>query len=267
MPLPTPNPNEKEKDFISRCMDNKTAKDDFPDNKQRLAVCYDQWRKSKQKKDLADIHEVRFTLTGADIQLLPIEDREGEEDQKPIRVQGYAAVFYDGTPKTEYPLWPGTTERIMPEAFDRALSEGDDVRALFNHDANVLLGRTTAQTLILTKDKRGLRYEFDVDWRDSDHVKVARKIERGDLTGSSFSFKVRKGGQDWIEKGNNTYRQIRDVKPFDVGPVTFPAYEATQVALRSAEEAGVEEARQAWLDSLLEPIMRRARQVELDNAE
>lgn len=50
MPLPTPNKGEKQSDFISRCMGNDSMNSEFPDNKQRAAVCYSQWKKSKKTK-------------------------------------------------------------------------------------------------------------------------------------------------------------------------------------------------------------------------
>lgn len=44
MPLPKPNINESQQDFVSRCMSNNTMKSEYPDQDQRLAVCYTQWR-------------------------------------------------------------------------------------------------------------------------------------------------------------------------------------------------------------------------------
>ena len=73
-------------------------------------------------------------------------------------IVGHAAVYYRADdPGTEYQLFPDLKERIMPGAFDRAARE-DDVRALFNHQPDNLLGRTTAKTLALTIDEKGLRY-------------------------------------------------------------------------------------------------------------
>src|SRR5689334_2288993 len=100
-------------------------------------------------------HERRFLPTAT----LPIEIEEREG--KPARISGYAAVFYDGSPGTEYQMWQGFSERIMPGAFDRCIREGHDVRALFNHDPNYPLGRTSAGTCRLSIDKRGLKYEID----------------------------------------------------------------------------------------------------------
>ena len=47
MPLPNPKKNEKQGDFISRCAGNETMNKDFKDTKQRVAVCYSQWKKAK----------------------------------------------------------------------------------------------------------------------------------------------------------------------------------------------------------------------------
>lgn len=157
------------------------------------------------------------------------------------KIVGYAAVYYDGTPETEYELWKGVRERIMPGAFDRAIRE-DDVRGLFNHNPDNLLGRTSAKTLRLTSDKTGLRYENDPG--DTTVARdVTEHIRRGDLQGSSFSFRVPPGGQRWVEEGDLEIREILSVELFDAGPVTFPAYETTTTGLRSAD--GVE-ARQSY---------------------
>lgn len=148
------------------------------------------------------------------------------------RISGYASVFYDGTRDTEYQLWDDVRERIMPGAFDRAIAE-DDVRALFNHDANMLLGRNKAGTLTLRQDKTGLAYDIDPPDTETGRSVVA-SIKRGDLSGSSFAFMVedediRKEKDVWI-------REVRAVRLFDVGPVTYPAYDSTTTAVRSVSD-------------------------------
>jgi len=159
---------------------------------------------------------------------------ESREEGKAPLISGYGAVFYDGTPNTEYVLWDGMVERIMRGAFDGALSRPDDVRGLFNHDPNQLLGRSTAGTMRLAIDDVGLRFEIDTDDTQvgTDTVK---KIRRGDLSGCSFSFLTT--DEEWrMEKldGKETWiREVRGVELFDVGPVTFPAYTATSVGVRS----------------------------------
>jgi len=160
-------------------------------------------------------------------------------------ITGYAAVFYNSEAAgTEYWLWDDVVERIMPGAFDRALKE-DDVRALFNHDPDNLLGRQSAMTLRLRTDDRGLEYAI----RPAD-TQVGRdliaNIRAENITGSSFSFIPRPGGtvirEEVDEDDKTTYVIERyDVEVWDVGPVTFPAYEATTAGVRS--EDGVDPAR------------------------
>ena len=86
-----------------------------------------------------------------------VECRQGDGSNGMI--SGYAAVFYDGTPETEFELWDGAVERVFPEAF-KAVGESD-VMALFNHQPSLVLGRSGAKTLRLAVDKKGLRYEID----------------------------------------------------------------------------------------------------------
>jgi uncharacterized protein len=156
-------------------------------------------------------------------------------------IQGYGAVFYrEGDPGTEYQLYGDLVERIMPGAFDRAIKEADDCRALVNHDPNLLLGRASAGTLKLSIDATGLRYEIDPpDTQAGRDACVS--LERGDLTGSSFSFLP--DDVTWREQGDLIIREVRSVQLFDVGPVTFPAYSSTTAGVRALGDA--EEARKA----------------------
>jgi len=148
-------------------------------------------------------------------------------------IEGYGAVFNE-----EYVLYDSgsyrVVETVMPGTFTRALKEKQDVRCCFNHDASHLLGRTSAGTLRLKQDDKGLSFVCDLPdttmGRD-----VRTSIERGDLTGCSFAFNVTK--QSWSEetKDGKTIckRQIEDVDLFEQGPVTFPAYEGTSVGARA----------------------------------
>lgn len=159
---------------------------------------------------------------------------EKRADGKGERIAGYAAVFFrEGQAGTEYELWPGYVERVMPGAFDAALKEEHDCRALFNHDPSQLLGRTASETCRLSVDSKGLRYEVDPPDTTVGH-NVLEYLRRRDVTGSSFGFEVIDGdmrretreGQDvWI-------REVRSVRLWDVGPVTYPAYTATEAEVR-----------------------------------
>lgn len=185
-------------------------------------------------------------------------------------IVGYGAVFHRaGDAGTEYRLAEDVVERISPTAFDRALKEKHDARALFNHDPNMLLGRAGAGTLRLSTDARGLRYEIDIP-ETNVGKDVASSIARGDLTGSSFSFRINgKSGQKF-EKGEGVdVRQILDVDLYDVGPVTYPAYESTTTGFRSGDcDDAIEaiEARDAWAAELeQEKVKVRSRLISLDN--
>lgn len=159
-----------------------------------------------------------------------------ERDGTPPKIVGYASVFYDGTPASEY-RFSDVVERIMPTAFDYILQNSQDVRALYNHDANYVLGRTKAGTLTLTKDGRGLMYvNTPPDGPVGQTVREA--LRRGDVTGSSFSFGVSKKGQTWTRTADGLY--LREIHSFDVihdvGPVTFPAYVGSSAGIRSDDK-------------------------------
>lgn len=160
---------------------------------------------------------------------------EERSEGKLPSIQGYAAVFYQpGERGTEYELWEGARERIMPGAFDRSLAEADDVQALFNHDPNMVLGRSKAGTLKLDVFAKGLRYTIKPG-----NTTVARDvvehIQRGDVTGSSFGFTVT--DQDWRKEDGAEIREVRGVRLVDVGPVLRPAYGDATTGLRAAGDA------------------------------
>jgi len=174
----------------------------------------------------------------------PIESRMVHEpvvavraDGQPTKLDGYAALFNRETVIAEF-----FREVIEPGAFASALKDGD-VRALFNHDPNQVLGRTSSKTMVVTEDEKGLRYVVTppetTQGRD-----VLVLVERGDVTGSSFGFTVRKDSWTRPSKpGELALRTIHEIDWLrDVGPVTFPAYEETTVQARTdaASTAGWE---------------------------
>lgn len=144
-------------------------------------------------------------------------------------IRGYGAVFWEpSNPGTQYQLWANCFERIRPNAFDRALAEAQDVRGLFNHDDEWVLGRVSSGTLRLSIDSVGLAYEIDESTTDPHWLSVASMVDRGDIDGSSFSFipTSTTWEQQTIDGVTIDIRWINDVDLFDVGPVTFPAYES-----------------------------------------
>jgi HK97 family phage prohead protease len=173
-----------------------------------------------------------------------------------------AAVYFDaGDPGTEYQLdqYGEVVERLAPGCFDRAVRECD-VRCLFNHDPNYPLGRNVNGTLTLELAPKGLRYKCSLpDSPVGQTVRVA--LERGDVTGSSFSFvPVR---VEWIagEKGKPSVRLARDVDLFDVAPVVFPAYASASSCLGGRSACGGDR-----LPSRLsrDAVLARARCVQIE---
>lgn len=146
---------------------------------------------------------------------------------------GYAAVFFDGSDGTRFSPWKDFEERIDEGAFADVLL--DDVRGLFNHDANLILGRTKSNTLRLFEDKKGLRYEIDLpDTQTAKDLSIS--VSRGDVSGSSFAFTV--DTEEWSEEGDVFIRTIKKMKRLlDVSPVTYPAYTGTSVSERGLEKA------------------------------
>ncbi len=157
---------------------------------------------------------------------------EKREDGEEPRIVGYAAKF-----NTRSNNLGGFVEVIAPGAFDDVLD--DDVRALFNHDRNFVLGRTKAGTLTLTIDEVGLRYEITPPDTQTVRDMVIEPMGRGDVNQSSFAFRLPSDGYRWDEGEDGVYiRTITRVsKLLDVSPVTYPAYNDTEASTRALEEA------------------------------
>jgi HK97 family phage prohead protease len=155
----------------------------------------------------------------------PLEIREDEGEA--IRVSGYAAVFGEETN-----IGGMFTEVIDRGAFANALQRQDDVVFLVNHDG-LPLARTRSGTLRLTEDERGLYMETDLDGTDPDVRAIVPKMKRGDLDKMSFAFVPKR--QDWDDSGEIPKRTIQDLELHDVAIVTTPAYDGTEIGLRSLE--------------------------------
>lgn len=161
----------------------------------------------------------------ATVHMLKVEQRA---NTGPV-LRGHAAVFNVLSKNLG-----GFKEIIQAGAFREAVRL-DDVRALFNHDASIVLGRNKAGTLRLSEDSRGLAIEISLP-----DTQAARDlhtlIQRGDISQMSFGFTLRPNGDTWSKDARGQYvRTLRNLRLFDVSVVTFPAYSQTDVsvALRS----------------------------------
>ena len=145
-----------------------------------------------------------------------------QEDDGKMRLSGYAAVFNDASVPLPF------RERIAPGAFRKTLSETPDVRLLINHEG-LPLARTKNNTLALTEDEVGLR--FDAELPDTSEARdLYTLIERGDVDQMSFAFRVIR--QKW--NADRTERTLTEVSlsDGDVSVVTYPAYPTTTVEAR-----------------------------------
>jgi HK97 family phage prohead protease len=148
---------------------------------------------------------------------------EGEENF----IEGYAFVFGAEADLGSF------TEEIAQGAADGMLN--DDVRGLLNHEPNIVLGRTKAGTMQLTLDARGLKYRIKYNPKDSDHVNTREKILRGDISQSSFAFRVK--DDKWETRNGKDHRIITKFsRLIDVSPVTYPAYPDATVGARSLDK-------------------------------
>jgi uncharacterized protein len=172
-------------------------------------------------------------------------------------LEGYASVFNQ---LSEDLGW--FRETVMPGAFADCLAADPDVRALFNHDPSTVLGRTTAKTLRLAEDSKGLH--FDVDLPDTQPARdLLTSIERGDISQCSIGFRVRrqKFAEETDAAGDTTLiRELHAVDVFDVSPVTFPAYPQTSVDKRALWPEGIPRSLRAMRKALAAVNARSTRQ-------
>lgn len=150
----------------------------------------------------------------------------------PATLIGYASVFNSATDIGWF------DEQVQPGAFARSLAEGDDIRALFNHDIDQIIGRRSAGTLRLSEDATGLRVEIDLP--DTTVARdLAANIAVGNIDGMSFGFRVREESWELGDEktGQRDLRKLLDVELVEVSAVTFPAYPDTSIAKRSREHA------------------------------
>lgn len=188
-----------------------------------------------------------------------VEVREAQ-DGAGMAIRGYAALFESLSENLG-----GFREQILPGAFGGVLE--NDVRALMNHDENLVLGRTASGTLRISQDAHGLFYEVDLP--DTQAARdLMTLIKRGDVTQSSFAFSVAAGGDSWAEDDEGRIvRTITKVgRLFDVSPVTYPAYPDTTVGARGLEEfkRSADQARREAQQGYWTRKFRRIRTHELD---
>lgn len=163
----------------------------------------------------------------------PFQFREENGD---LWLEGYFAVF-----GSECRITKTIAETIAPGAFDETLRT-EDVRALTNHDSELVLGRMSAGTLVLRTDATGLWGQVKINRADQAAVNLYERVRRGDVNQCSFGFDILDESSDVLPDGTTLWT-IRKVKLYEVSVVTFPAYEDTSVNARRRDQAELDRRR------------------------
>jgi uncharacterized protein len=165
------------------------------------------------------------TVTGEaklklETRIVEVDEFEVREDGEGMHLEGYAALFNSRSENLG-----GFTETIAPGAFRASLRSRNDIKLLWNHNTDAVMGSTRAGTLSLTEDEKGLRVSASLP--NTTYGRDARElVKRGDVTGFSFGFSLPgRGGDSWSDDG--TERVLKSVRLHEVSLVAFPAYPET----------------------------------------
>lgn len=160
------------------------------------------------------------------------------------KLTGYAAIF-----NSEADLG-GFVEVVRNGAFRKSLEGGTNIRALYHHQGDALLGTTRGGTLQLREDAHGLAFSLALP--DTTHGRdLAILVDRGDVAGCSFGFRVRDGGDRWEQRGAQLVRELLDVDLVEITLTSDPAYQDTTVAMRSRpHQQGFVDLNRAWMETV-----------------
>lgn len=162
-----------------------------------------------------------------ELRYIPFDFEIREEGDKNPRLVGYASLF-----DKEAEIGGFWREKVAPGAYKKTIQE-NDIRALWNHNTDLVLGRNKANTLHLEEDKKGLRVEIIPPDTQAGRDAIT-SIRRQDVSQMSIAFAAIK--QEWIlpeDSRELATRIIKEARLYEVSPVTFPAFEETSIATRS----------------------------------
>lgn len=184
---------------------------------------------------------------------LKMKDAQVRERDGARYLEGYFAVF-----DKEYEVWRDWIETIAPGAFTDHLASGKDVKVLWNHNHDIVLGSTAAKTATLREDNVGLFGSVLVNEKDQDAVNAYARVERGDVDGCSIGFDILRVEESW--EGDQYRTRILEVELYEISPCTFPAYVDTTISARAKDamadakarfENAKQEKRNQWRESML----------------
>ena len=154
-----------------------------------------------------------------------IEVREDDEGNKIL--SGYAVKWEKKSQVLG--MFMKFREQIQKGAFIQSLND-DDQRFLWSHDTSKVLGRRKNNTLRLSEDDIGLRFELDLP-NTTLGKDTFESVQRGDVDGVSFGFRAE---DDEFDEPDDDIplRTIKKAKLMEVSAVAFPAYPDSQVSAR-----------------------------------
>jgi len=179
-----------------------------------------------RSEDTSMIEERKTAIRTAERITMAAEVRAIATEDGSLKIGGYAATFNNEATGLNF------REVIAPGAFKRTLATDNPIFLLINHDTESLpLASTQSGTMSLREDQTGLYMEATLDPKNPRAAELASALERGDVDKMSFAFTVASGGEDRSEG----LRTLTDLDLFEVSVVTWPAYDATSVGMRSAD--------------------------------
>lgn len=159
---------------------------------------------------------------------IDLKIRSETEERKEKIIEGYFIVFDEETE-----IFPTYFEKVSKDALGDLSKK--DIRALINHNTELVIGRTKNSTLELKADAKGLFGTIKINENDTDALNIYERVKRGDVSQCSFGFYINKQNETWQDDG--TLRvELTDIDLFEVSVVTFPAYEQTSVSARARLE-------------------------------
>lgn len=221
MPLPTPSKDESHAEFMDRCMSHEMMMKEYPDQKQRAAICQKQ---SKMKEIKSFTQEIERRVIGHAKQELRVEETDGK-----TRISGLAVPYGE----TSEDLG-GFREIFQAGAFGDTLTENREVFADVEHDGAKKLGRRSRGTLDLRDTPEGLRFSVSIPTTTLGKDTV-EEVRSGLLDGVSIAFSD--ADSQWIGHGADTIRKIAKATLNAVTLTSYPAYRQTigTLTMRSLE--------------------------------
>ena len=173
-----------------------------------------------------------------------------ETETGDLILSGYFIKFDEVTE-----LWLGYFEVIKREGVEKAIQNAD-IRALFNHDDSLVLGRTGNGTVTLGVDEIGLFGDIIINKEDPQAIGAYARVQRGDVVGCSFGFIPIKINTE--ERDDGSYLDtILELEIFEVSPCTFPAYPQTEIAARQKDFESQQRANREALDKRKKEIKEK----------